>query len=257
MAVYINFEAEASDDDEIPMDDDPIFDDPMLIGDAEDQINNEPSFYRFVNQTTDTDEMLALIREEEDIAAQSLEPANYMENFENEDEIDIDEESSSQKNKEKFLNTLINPIGEQTKENSFFSALIYTINFCINKETKKFEDEVLRDKTGSELFQKLNAKKQICVLDLDRANFDNMCFDINEILVEHVFVLRVCERKDKFRYLFHKKEEKTDTIKTLPTCLMVKFNGFKSDSHVPKNFYQIKTFPSHVRKSTIICLFGV
>ena len=184
MADYINFEAEASDDDEIQMDDDPIFDDPMLIDDAEDQINNEPSFYRFVNQTTDTEEMLALIREEEEeIAAQSLEPANYIENFENEDEIDIDEESSSQKNKEKFLNTLINPIGEQTRENSFFSALIYAINFSINKETKKFEDEVLRDKTGSELFQKLNAKKQICVLDLDRANFDNMCFDINEILV--------------------------------------------------------------------------
>ena len=63
MAEYINFEAEASDNDEIPMDDDPIFDDPMLIDDAEDQTNNEPSFFRFVNQTTNTDEVLARIRE--------------------------------------------------------------------------------------------------------------------------------------------------------------------------------------------------
>ena len=31
----------------------------------------------------------------------------------------------------------------------------------------------------------------------------------------------------------------------------------KSDSHVPEHFCQIKIFPSHVRKSTIICLFGV
>ena len=30
----------------------------------------------------------------------------------------------------------------------------------------------------------------------------------------------------------------------------------KSDSHVPKNFSQIKIFPSYVRKNTIICLFG-
>ena len=30
----------------------------------------------------------------------------------------------------------------------------------------------------------------------------------------------------------------------------------KSDSHVPKNFSQIKLFPSYVRKNTIICLFG-
>ena len=37
----------------------------------------------------------------------------------------------------------------------------------------------------------------------------------------------------------------------------LKFLRLKSDSHAPENFYQIKTFPSHVRKSTIICLFGV
>ena len=33
--------------------------------------------------------------------------------------------------------------------------------------------------------------------------------------------------------------------------------SLKSDSHVPENFCQIKIFPSHVRKNTIICLFGV
>ena len=31
----------------------------------------------------------------------------------------------------------------------------------------------------------------------------------------------------------------------------------KSDSDVPGNFCQIKIFPSHVRKNTIIYLFGV
>ena len=31
----------------------------------------------------------------------------------------------------------------------------------------------------------------------------------------------------------------------------------KLDSHVPENFSQIKIFPSHVRKNTIICLFVV
>ena len=103
MAEYINFEAEASDNDEIPMDDDPIFDDPMLIDDAEDQINNEPSFFRFVNQTADIDEELARIRVEEEIAVQSLEAANYINSFEVERE--IDEESSDLRNKEKFLET--------------------------------------------------------------------------------------------------------------------------------------------------------
>ena len=142
-------------------------------------------FFRFVNQTTNTDEVLARIREEEEIAVQSLEAANYIESFEIESE--IDEETSNQKNKEKFLETLVNPVEDQTRENSFFSALIYAINFSINNETEKFEDEILKDKMGRNLFQKLDAKKQICVMDLDRANFDDMCFEINEILVEHDF----------------------------------------------------------------------
>ena len=206
------------------MDDDPIFDDPMLIDDAEDQINNEPSFFRFVNQTANPDEMLARVREEEEIAVQSLEAANYIESFEVENE--IDEETSNQKNKEKFLETLVNPVEEQTRENSFFSALIYAINFSINKETKKMEETVLKHKIGKDLFQKLDGKKQIFIMDLDRANFDDMWFYINEILIEHNYFLRVYERKDKFRYLFHKTEDKTDTIKSLSTCLMTKFNGF-------------------------------
>ena len=33
--------------------------------------------------------------------------------------------------------------------------------------------------------------------------------------------------------------------------------NLKSDSHVPENICQIKIFPSHVSKNTIICLFGV
>ena len=93
-------------------------------------------------------------------------------------------------------------------------------------KAKNFEDEILKDKIGRNLFEKLDAKNQICVMDLDRANFDDMCFDINEILVERDFFLRVYQRKDKFRYIFHKTEEKTDKIKSLSTCLMIKFNGF-------------------------------
>ena len=61
MAEFINFEAEAddmSDNREIEIDD------PMMIDDSEDQINNEPSFFRFHNQTTNTDEVLARIAEE-------------------------------------------------------------------------------------------------------------------------------------------------------------------------------------------------
>ena len=46
-------------------------------------------------------------------------------------------------------------------------------------------------------------KKDKCILDQILRNFDDMCFDINEILVKEKLFLRVYELKDKFRYLFH------------------------------------------------------
>ena len=39
--------------------------------------------------------------------------------------------------------------------------------------------------------------------------------------------------------------------------LIICISKLKSDSHVPDNLYQIKIFPILVRRSTIICLFGV
>ena len=106
MAEFIDFEAEA---DDISEDREIEIDDPMMTDDSEDQINNEPSFFRFYNQTTDTDEVLARIAEEEIIAIQNLEPTNYFEEYE-EFENEIDDVSSSLNNKEKFY--------EHTKKSS-------------------------------------------------------------------------------------------------------------------------------------------
>ena len=222
MTEFIDFEAEA---DDISEDREIEIDDPMMIDDSEDQINNEPSFFKFYNQTTDTDEVLARIAEEERIAIQNLEPTNYLDEYE-EFENKIDDVSSSLKNKEKFMSTLKNPVKDQNTENSFFSALIYAINFSINKETEYFKDEVPKNKIGVDLYQKLELKKQMCVLNLDRADFDNMCFDINEILIESNLFLRVYERKGKFRYLFRRTSEKNETIKSISSCIRNKFNGF-------------------------------
>ena len=125
MAEFIDFETEA---DDMSEDREIEIDDPMMIDDSEDQINNEPSFFRFHNQTTDTDEVLARIAEEEKIAIQNLEPTNYLEEYE-EFENEIDDISSILQNKDKFMSTLKNPVKEQNTENSFFSALKYAINF--------------------------------------------------------------------------------------------------------------------------------
>ena len=158
MAEFIDFEAEA---DDISEDREIGIDDPMMIDDSEDQINNEPPFSRFYNQTTDTDEVLARIAEEERIAIQNLEPTNYLEEYE-ESENEIVDVSSSLNNKEKFMITLKNPVKDQNTESCFFST------FFINKETEYFKDEVLKNKIGIDLYQKLELKKQMCILNLEQ-----------------------------------------------------------------------------------------
>ena len=68
MAHFIDFEADASDvsDDET---DEMEVDNPTLIDDADVQENNDPSFFRFFNQTRDIDEVLSEVAREEAIAA--------------------------------------------------------------------------------------------------------------------------------------------------------------------------------------------
>ena len=225
MAEFINFEAEDVDQNETEMIDETMFDDPMMIDDSDDLPNNEPSFYRFCNQTSDPSEVTARVREEQREALQHLQPCKYLEGVA-EVEGELDEEASQETNKENFLNVLVNPVDEQTKENSFFSALICTINFHFNKETEQFSEEELKTKIGESLFEKLKRQEENCILDLDRLNFENMCFDLNEIILDSNLFLRVYKRRDKFRYLFHRTEEKNNTIKTLSSCLHAKFNGF-------------------------------
>ena len=133
MADFIDFEAEASENNEDEMIDDSVFDDPMMIDDSDDLPNNEPSFYRFCNHVADPAEFLSRPREEQLAIVQQLEPSNYLEGPEDLEE-EFDEEASTEINKEKFLETLKNPVSEQTKENSFISALVYAINYHLNKE---------------------------------------------------------------------------------------------------------------------------
>ena len=46
------------------------------------------------------------------------------------------------------------------------------------------------------------------------------------------------------------------TDSNLKNCIFVS-KAWKSNFYFPENFFQIKILPSHFRKDTIICLFGV
>ena len=94
------------------------------------------------------------------------------------------------------------------------------------KKLRKNEEEELKNKIGEEFYNDLKSKENLCVLNLSRKDFDEMCYDINEILIKNDLFLRVYELKDKFRYLFHQNEEGKKIIKSVSACIKEKFNGF-------------------------------
>ena len=208
MADFIYFEADASDEsndegEQMEIDD-------SLIDDSQDHENNDPTFFRFHNQTRNIDEVLRDAAETEEIAAEHLEANNYidddyLESLGNESNDDFE---NFEEKRDLFLRSLKNPVENQTRENSFYLALLYAVQFRKTKKSDLCEKGELENQIGADLYTKIEEKKESCVLDLIKRNFDTMCFDLNEILVGHKFFLRVYELKDKFRYLFHENYEK-------------------------------------------------
>ena len=228
MAEYICFEASASDE----SDSDEIIteaNDVEMIDNSE-QENNDASFFRFCNQTSNPDKILEEIAAQQASELHNLEASNYLQVGEEDQELEIDESASSKINIEGFkgyIEVLKNPIKEQSKVNSFISALFYAINYSKNQETEYFEIKDLRNKIGAELFDEINKNSEKCILDLDVIKFEQMCLVVNDILIQKSgLFLRVHEKKNKFRYIFHRTEEKNNTYKTLSSCINTKFNGF-------------------------------
>ena len=203
MADFIYFEADASD--ESNDEGESIDIDNSLVDDSEGHENNDPNFFRFHNQTRDLQEVMREIEKEKEIAAEYLEANNYLENCEIDDigNESYDEFEKFEEKRNLFLSSLLNPVENQTKENSFYLTLLYAIHFIKTKKSDLCDESEIEEQIGADLYSKIIEKKGKCILDQNERNFDEMCFDINEILVGQKLFLRVCQLKDKFRYLFH------------------------------------------------------
>ena len=80
-----------------------------------------------------------------------LEPNNYLTQNEIEDIANqtYDETDHFLKSREKFLGSLLNPILEQTKKNSFYLTLLYAIRYSINKKCKLCDEKEIEKEIGS------------------------------------------------------------------------------------------------------------
>ena len=225
MADFIQFEADASDesndeDVEMSVDDN--------LKDDSNQENNEPSFYRFHNQTRDYQEIVNDIERLAEASIEQLEANNYLDQCEIDDigNESIDEFVNFQRSKTTFLDSLKRPVENQTRENSFYLTLLHAIRFLKNKKSDQCDEIEIEKEIGSDLYFKIAEKKDKCILDLNKTHFDEMCDEINKIVLEEKFFLRVYEIKDQFRYLFHEDHIKKKGLRSLSSCIKEKFNGF-------------------------------
>ena len=212
MADFICFEADASD--ESNDEGEPMTVEDSLIDDSEGLENNDPTVFRFHNQTRDLQEVMSEIEKEEEIAAEYMEANNYLEDCEIDDRGNesYDEFEKFEEKRELFLSSLKNPVENQTEENSFYLTLLYAIRFLKTKKSDLCEEREIENQIGFDLYSKIKEKKERCILDLNKRNFDDMCFDLNEILVGQKLFLGVYELKDKFRYLFHEDYKKKEYL---------------------------------------------
>ena len=129
------------------------------------------------------------VAEAEEIAAEHLEANNYIDDdyLESLGNKSIDDFENFEEKRNLFLRSLKNPIENQTRENSLYLTLLYTIHFLKTKKSDLGEEEELENQIGADLYIKIKEKKESCILDLNKRNFDRICFDLNEILLGSKF----------------------------------------------------------------------
>ena len=166
MADFIYFEADASD--ESSEEGEQMEVDNALTDNSQDQENNDPTFFRFHNQTRDCDEVLREVAEAEEITAEHLEANNYIDDeyLESIGNESIDDFENFEEKRDLFLRSLKNPIENQTRENSIYLTLLYAIRFLKTKKSDLCEEGELENQIGADLYFKIKAKKESCILDL-------------------------------------------------------------------------------------------
>ena len=131
MADLICFEADASDesnDEEAET----LIDDNLI--DDSDQENNEPSFFRFHNQTRDYHEIVEEMEQQVEASVEDLEANNYLDQCEIDDigNESFNEFDGFERKKTIFLSSLKSPVENQTREDSFYLTLLHAIRFLKN-----------------------------------------------------------------------------------------------------------------------------
>ena len=189
--------------------------------------NNRAFYHNFENVTRPTDEAL---REEFDESMCEAEQFDEVSNFckSSEEEREVDEFKDIGKRIEKF-EEMLHPIVDANNEggqNSFVCAILYALRFDISLKVNVCTEKELQEMTGADLFLKLFKNRGKFKLELDNHKFNFIYMEINDVLTNSSYFLRVYQLRKKFRYLNLKSPTKQTIFQKFCSCENQKFNGF-------------------------------
>ena len=224
MAEFIHFEAEHSSDENVENEPDISDHDSFINGESE----NEEE-YSFRNVQVD------LERANREAYERGLERIQDCDEYSNlctdsdDDIIPLDEFEKSDKLIKEFKNGLlpkVETIEQKIVHNEFARVILYAVKNLITNKTEICDIlELKQESILNEILEKFSSQKLHFTLDLQE--FNRISYQINNILIEYNYFLRVFEQKNKYRQFYVKKPEKQNQIKQLSRCLIEKYNGFQ------------------------------
>ena len=204
MSQFINFEAEASDSDISENENDSD-----MSSFINDESESEDEDFEFANVTRHIEEVNREIEQNAMARIQNCDDYSNLSYATDNDELLRFEFENDIMHIEKFKKTLI-PKNEHEYVNDFLMIIYLKIRHLTEDITDlcPFED-LLKIPKINQIHNKLQGKKVEFSLDLQE--FDNNCYNINDVLSEFGFFLRVYEQKNKYR-----KTKSNKTISKLP-----------------------------------------
>ena len=128
---------------------------------------------------------------------------------------EVDEFKDVEKKIEKFEETLYPVTANSGEEetNSFVYTIFFALRFDVSQIFEVCTENELQETIGSGLFLKLFENKDKFKLEFDNHKFNMQRMEINDILANSGYFLRVYELRKKFRHLSLKNPKKQTIVR--------------------------------------------
>ena len=226
MAEFIYFEAEVSGSDNSENETEDNSEMKSFINDESKSENESKQNFAFVNVQIDIAEANARIEQEALERIADCDDYSNLLNASDEDESSLFEFQDAQTHINEFKRGLLPKDEQKDIHNNFIHIILYKICQMTENKIDICDEETLKqNETVNQIMEQLSCENLNFSLDLQE--FERVCYQINEILIEHNYFLRVFEQKNKYRNMLLKKPEKQTQIKQLASCLIQKYNRFQ------------------------------